>query len=79
MREVTAPELLATLESFQCDKSPRPDHWPIEFYLGFYDFLGGDLLKVVEESHMEGFIHPPLKSTFIALIPKKDSLGKFKD
>lgn len=37
----------------------------------------GDLLKVVEESWREGYIHPPLNSTFIALIPKKDLLDKF--
>lgn len=32
----------------------------------------------MEESCREGFIHPPLNSTFIALIPKKDLLGKLK-
>ena len=33
----------------------------------------------MKESHREGFIHPPLNSTFLALIPKKDSPGKFED
>lgn len=79
IREVLASELLATLRSFQRDKRLGPDGWPVEFYLGFYDFFSGDLLKVVEESHREGYIHLPLNSTFIALIPKKDSPEKIKD
>ena len=79
LKEVTMFELLATLQSFQRDKIQGPNGWPIEFYLGFYDIIGNDLLKVVEESHKEGYIHPPLISTFIALIPKKDSLEKFED
>ena len=54
MREVIAPELLATLQSFQRDKILGPDGWPVEFYLGFHDFIGGDLLKIVEESRREG-------------------------
>lgn len=79
MREVSASELLATLKSFQHDKFLGLDGWPVEFYLGFYDFFGGDLLKVVEESHREGYIHPPLNSTFLEIIPKKDSPSKFED
>lgn len=47
--------------------------------MGFYDIIGSDLLKVVEESRREGYIHPPLNATFITLIPKKDSPEKFED
>ena len=36
-------------------------------------------MKVVEESRNEGYIHPPLNSTFIALIPKKDSPASFEE
>ena len=56
-----------------------PNGWPVEFYLGFYDLIGKDLLMVVEESRREGFIHAPLNSMFIDLIPKKDNPGKFED
>ena len=79
MKEVSALELLATLQPFQRYKSPSLDGWTVEFYIGFYDFLGGDLLKVVQESHRQGYIHPPLNSTFIPLIPKKYSPRKFED
>ena len=72
-------ELFVVLHSFQKDKSPGPDGWPIEFFLGFFYLIGGDLLKVVEESRQAGFIYGPINSTFIALIPKKDSSENFDD
>ena len=57
----------------------RTNGWPTEFYLGFFELIGDDLLKVVEESWREAFIHAPLNSTFITLIPKYDHLGRFED
>lgn len=79
MQKISAAKLLSTLKTFQRDKSPGPNGWPIQFYLGFYDLLGMDLLKVVEESRLAGYIHPPLNTTFISLIPKKDSPSSFDD
>lgn len=79
MAKVTKGELLAIIHSFQKDKSPSMDEWPIEFYLGLFDLIGEDLLKVVEESWREGFIHAPLNSTFIALIPKFDHSCRLND
>jgi retron-type reverse transcriptase len=58
------------MQSFQKDKIPGPDGWNIEFYLGFFELIGKDILKVVEESKLNGIIHGPLNSTFITLIPK---------
>lgn len=69
------------MHSFQKDKSPGPAGWPIEFFLGFYDFFGEELLNVIEESRKAGFIHGPFNSTFIALIPKSakpDSFDEFR-
>jgi hypothetical protein len=79
MEEVTEDELKEVLHSFQKDKSPGPDGWSIEFFLGFYDLLGVDILQVVEESRREGVIHAPLNSTFIALIPKSDIPQYFEE
>lgn len=76
MAEISEGELLETLHTFQKDKNPGPDGWPIELYLGLFDIIGADLLKVMEESRREGFIHATLNSTFIALIPKADNLSK---
>ena len=71
MEFVTIDELLKILHSFQKDKSLGPDGWPVEFYIGFFDLIGDDMLKVVEEYRFAGHVHGPINSTFIALIPKK--------
>jgi hypothetical protein len=56
MEEVSEKELLEVLHYFQKGKSTGPDGWSIEFYMGFYDLLGSDILKVVEESRKNGHI-----------------------
>ena len=67
------------LKSFEKDKSLGPDGWPVGFYLAFFDILGPELVKVVESSRMDGRVAPSLKSTFIALIPKKEKPVSFAD
>ena len=79
MMEVSKEDLLVVMNTFQKGKSPEPDGWPIEFYLGFFDILGKDILSVVEESRINGHIHEPFNATFIALIPKLDNPTSFDD
>eukprot|EP00253_Pinus_taeda_P025948 PITA_25948 len=76
---VTAGELEGTLKWFKKDKCPGPDGWTIEFCLAFYDLLGHDLLKVVEECRLFGSLYNAINSTFIALIPKSDIPSSFND
>lgn len=76
---VTAGKLEGTLKWFKKDKSPGPDGWTIEFYLAFYELLGNDLLKVVEECRMSSSLYNVVNSTFIALIPKSDTPSSFND
>ena len=71
MGEVSVEQLSLVLHSFQKDKSPRPDGWPIEFFLDFFDFFGEELLSVVEESRKAGFIHGPLNSKVYCSYSKK--------
>jgi hypothetical protein len=78
-RLVTEKELIEVLHTFQKGKILSPDGWPIEFYLGCFDVLGPDLLRVIEESRVKGHIHNPINTTFIALIPKTDNPTSFKD
>jgi len=76
---VTTGELESTLKWFKKDKSPGPDGWTIEFYLAFYELLGQDLLKVVEECTLTRSLYNAINSTFIALIPKFDTSSSFDD
>ena len=77
MGRVTDIELLKVLHSFQKDAILGTGGFPVELFLGFIDMVGGDLLKVVEESTKVGHVHRPINSTFIALIPKKDKPENF--
>jgi len=68
------------MESFQKDKILGPhDEWTIDFYLGLYDLMEEDILKVVEESKLPGYVLTTINSTFFALIPRKDDPNYFKE
>ena len=79
MEEVSEEDVKATLHSFQKDKSPRPDGWTVEFFLAGYDSIGPNLLHLVEETRKNGVLHLPLNSTFLTLIPKKDTRESLED
>lgn len=51
----------------------------LNFSYVFYELVGRDLLRVVEESKTVACIHPPLNSTFIALIPKTNNPSYFEE
>jgi hypothetical protein len=63
--------------SFQKDKSPSPDGFTVEFYLGYFDILGNDLLRVVEYSMTSDKLMASFNANFIALIPKIDNPTNF--
>jgi len=48
MAEVAKAELKEVLHSFQKDKSFGPDGWSMDFYVGIFDLIGQDILKVIE-------------------------------
>ena len=79
MEEFTKGELKEVLHIFQKDKSPQLDGWMIEFLLELFELMGGDLLKVVEDTRIFGRIPASFNSTFIALIPKVDNLVSLND
>eukprot|EP00253_Pinus_taeda_P030027 PITA_30027 len=79
LKEVTMEELEATLKWFKKDKSPSPDGWTIEFYIAFFEILGEDLLKIVENCRRSGRISSAIKSTFIALISKPNNPSSYND
>jgi len=71
--EVSKKELFLALSSMQNGKSLGPDGFTAEFYKSVYDLLKDDMLLVIRESQREGRVYGPLNSTFLCLIPKKQS------
>ena len=50
MEEVSEEELSKVLHSFQKGKIPGPDGFTLDLFLGFYELLKTDIMKVVRES-----------------------------
>jgi hypothetical protein len=76
-RVITKKEIWDILSLFYKDKSPGPGGWTVEFFTLFFDVVGDDLLDLVEDSRIRGKIQKSLNSTFLALIPKKNSPRTF--
>jgi len=72
-------ELTEVLEKVKVDKSLGPNGWTVEFFIHFFELVGGDLLDMVEESRIKGNISGGLNSTFIALITKVNKPQNFGD
>ena len=79
MGEVTRWEVEGIIKAMPKDKSLGPNSWIVELFQHFFEKLGQDLTKVVEESRRKGIIYLPFNSTFIALIPKKEYSSSFED
>ena len=77
VEEITEESISTAIHPFQNGKTLDPDGFTLDFFLGFYGLLKGDLLKVVRESQISNFrsnehhIH--------SLIPKKQKGETFED
>ena len=49
----------------------------MEFFLDFFDLVGKDIWKVVEESRVNGMVSRVLNKIFIDLIPKSSNQSSF--
>lgn len=78
-KPMTMGELESSLKWFKKDKITGLDGWTIEFYHAFFEIIGLDLLKVVEECRTLGCMYEAINSTFIVFIPKVDSSQSFND
>ena len=65
------------MSTFHKDKIPIPNCWTLEFYLVFFEFLGEDLLCVVEKVRVSRKVLGSINSKFIVFIPKVDRLDNF--
>ena len=81
IEEILEDELKKMLHIFHKDKSLGTKRWTIKFFLALYDTIDIDLLHLVEQTRVNCYMHPPVNSTFISLIPKlehPDTLEDFK-
>jgi hypothetical protein len=78
-KPVTIAELKETISNMPKEKSLGPNGWTQELFHKFFDILGVDLLKAVEESCSTGYIPGALNATFYALIPKISKPVNFND
>jgi hypothetical protein len=78
MEEISKEEMKEVLHSFQKDKISGLDGWTVELFIGIYELIREDILRVVGETRIEGHMNSPFKATFIALIPKLDDPISFE-
>ena len=76
---ITLEEIEIVLKVRAKDKSSGPDGWTVEFFIGFWDLVGPEILALVEESRRTGHISGALNTTFIALIPKVSKTTSYND
>ncbi len=78
-KPVTLGELEVVLKCFKKYKSLGLGGWKVEVYLAFFELIGEDLLRVIEDYWMSGIMYDAFNATFIALIPKFDKPSTFND
>jgi len=79
MEPVSKEEVEDILKLMQKDKIPNPDGWTLEFFQHFFEFIGDELVTIVEDSRHIRSIYHPFNATFLALIPKSDLPGSFDE
>ena len=60
------------------DKAPSPDGFSMAFYHHCWGVVEKDVLAVFEEFYQHNKFEKSLNTTFIALIPKKNSASNFE-
>jgi len=73
MRVATLEEVEEIVMSMKKGTAPGPDGYTIEFYQVGWQFLGKEILELVEESRINQKVWPAINSTFFTLIPKNDN------
>jgi hypothetical protein len=64
--------------SFQKDKSPRLDEIPVDFFMGYYEFIQKYSQRMVETIRTQGKMLGAFNTTFLALIPKENNTTTFE-
>ena len=64
-------ELKAVVMASPRSKSSGFDRWTYELFMEWFDFLGKDFLRDVEDSRIRGAVSRAMNSNFVVLIPQK--------
>lgn len=67
------------MKSFRNNRILRLEGWTIDLFLAFFDLVGDDIRRMVEEIKAQGKMLGSLNSTFLDLIPKSDHPTTFGD
>eukprot|EP00253_Pinus_taeda_P005455 PITA_05455 len=73
MRAVTLAEVEEVVMNMKKGKAPGPDGFTAEFYQAGWQFLGQDIMEVVEESRVQNRMWSGMNATFLTLIPKSNN------
>ena len=57
MSPITKGELEMVIKSMQKEKSLGLDGWIVELFQGFFELIGNDILRLVEESRQREIIY----------------------
>lgn len=77
--DITLEEVKTTIKQWPKNKSPGPDGFSGEFYNHFIDILALDLCKVFQQVTRQGISLQPLNTSYIVLLPKKESPATVQD
>jgi len=70
MRVATLEEVEEVVKGLKGNKAPRPYGYTAEFYQACWNFIGEEILEVLEEVCIHQKVWPGLNSTLLTLIPK---------
>lgn len=66
--------MYASLQSLKNGKAPGIDGLPVDFYKAYWDFLGDDLLEVLNNSLNGGQLPQSSRRAVLTLLPKKKAI-----
>ena len=72
-------EIWTVISGFNSDKAPGPDGFPLAFWFFSWDFVKFEVIGFFKEFHDNARFVKNLNTTFLVLIPKKQTVEDFKD
>lgn len=71
MEPLSKEDLHVSFQSLKNGKAPGIDGLPIDFYKAYWEFLGEDLLEVLNDSLKGGKLPQSCRRAVLTLLPKK--------